>query len=99
MNKDLPSVFAGKIDENINNVQDVFYGSRKPEDGKQSNLSITSKINRIFNSPNYIYKKEVLITTENGSEKKVIIGKTNNGLLTINNEIIDIEDIKDITII
>ena len=65
MNKELPKVFAGKIDEELQNDQEVFYSdntnvvSNKVKENK--NLSVESKINRIFNTPNYIYKKEVLI--------------------------------------
>ena len=95
MNKDLPKVYPGKVEENLNNVQEVFYGASK-EERSNDDLSIESKINRIFNSPNYIYKKEVIITTHNQNLKKTIIGKTSNNLLTIDNELININNIDDI---
>lgn len=100
MNDDLPRVYAGTIDDSVNNTQDVFYSKgNNAEIIEEENLSVESKINRIFNSPNYVYKKEVLITTANGSEKKVIIGRTNSNLLTFDNETIPIDSINDIRIV
>ena len=103
MNKELPKVFAGKINEELQNDQEVFYSdnanvvSNKVKENK--NLSVESKINRIFNSPNYIYKKEVLIKLNDKTIKKVIIGRTNNSLLTFDNNVINIKDIKDIEVV
>ena len=57
MNNDLPNVFPGNISEDVHNTQDVFYSRESIDEEKEDNLSISSKINRIFNSPNYIYKK------------------------------------------
>ena len=53
MNIELPKVFAGKINEELQNDQEVFYSdnanvvSNKVKENK--NLSVESKINRIFN--------------------------------------------------
>ena len=99
MKKDLPSVFPGEIDENVHNTQEIFNSLEKQEDRHDDNLSIEAKINRIFNSPNYIYKKDVLIKMHNQNIKKTIIGKTANNLLTLDNEMINISDIEDISII
>ena len=49
MNKELPKVFANKIDKKINNSQDIFY-----EEEKKSEINdvrnIGRKISDIFNS-------------------------------------------------
>ncbi len=99
MNNDLPNVFPGNISEDVHNTQDVFYSRESIEEEKEDNLSISSKINRIFNSPNYIYKKEVFIKINGIEEKKIIIGKTANTLLTMDNEVIDINKIEDIKMV
>ncbi len=99
MNKDLPNVFPGQIGEDVNNTQEIFYSKENRTSIETDNLSISSKINRIFNSPNYIYKKEVLIKMNGIEEKKIIIGKTPTTLLTMDNEVIDINKIEDIKIV
>ena len=44
----------------------------------------------------FVYKKDVEITTDEGKIIKTIIGRTGSSLLTINNEIINFSKIKDI---
>ena len=96
MNKDLPNVFPGEIGEDVQNTQEVFYQKNETREVKEDNLSITAKINRIFNSPNYIYKQDVLLKTSNGEVRKTIIGRTPTTLLTMENEVINISDLIDI---
>ncbi|MBE6161225.1 MAG: hypothetical protein E7158_03295 [Firmicutes bacterium] len=95
MNKDLPKVYANKIDKELNNDQKVFYSSTSY---KNDIRSINKKINDIFSSPNFVYKKNVRIITTNGTINKTIVGINNNNLLTMDNEVISISDIKDIDI-
>lgn len=97
MKKDLPDVFPVPVNKKIDNVQSVYYGKedRKIKDNND-NLSIESKINRIFNSTNYIYKKEVTIKTNNNQFSKTLVGRTPECLLTMDNEKINISDIIDI---
>ena len=90
----LPKVFENKIDH-INNTQSIFYGNDR---GISNNnpKNITKKINDIFSSPNHVYKSLCKITTRNNIIEKVIVGKTNTNLITINGELINILDILDI---
>lgn len=99
MDNSLPKVYAAKIEENLKNTQEVFYSSKDMRSQKSDNLTIESKINNIFNSKDYIYKKEVIISFKDKEERKVIIGRTNSSLLTFNNEHINISDIIDIKIV
>ena len=97
MKKDLPDVFPVPVDKKINNVQDSCYARDEITDTRSSdNLSIESKINRIFNSNDYIYKKKVQIKTRDNILNKTLIGRTENSLLTMDNEKININDIIDI---
>ena len=93
--KDLPRVFANKIDESINNDQELFYGNMRG-DAPKDDLSIVKKINNIFASSHHVYKSKVRITLKNGVVEKVIVGKTSSELITIDGELIKIIDIVDI---
>ncbi len=93
--KDLPRVFANKIDESINNDQELFYGNMRGNAPKDD-LSVVKKINNIFADSHHVYKSRVRITLKNGVVEKVIVGKTSSELITIDGELIKIIDIVDI---
>jgi len=65
---------------------------------KKNNLTVEQKIANIFNSPNYIYKIDVVIVTDNDKQVKRIVGKTKTNLITMDNEYIPINTIRDIYI-
>lgn len=103
MSKELPRVFANKINKKIDNNKE--YSLSKNEEkivnkeeykGISIGKNINQKINDIFSSYKYVYKADVIITTDNGEITKKIIGKNNNNLITIDNELISIDIIKDI---
>lgn len=96
--KDLPKVYAGKVREDINNYQDIFYGNDRVSENKENNnVSISKKINAIFASSSHVYKSNVNITLkDNKRVQKTIVGKTNTHLITKEGELIKIIDIKDI---
>ena len=64
----------------------------------KNNYTVEQKIYNIFNSPNYIYKIDVVIVTDNNKVIKRIIGKNKNNLITMDNEYIPINTIRDIYI-
>ena len=106
MEKKLPKVYANRIDKNINNNKKVVYSSsseivEKSQELKEEqtiNLgkSVNQKINDIFNSPRYVYKADVDITLKDKKIKVKLVGKNNNKLITLDNELISIDDIIDI---
>ena len=102
MNK-LPKVFVNKTsNKNVNNEQ-VFYSNdvsgvndvSKTLDSSNvvNNLLVQKKINDIFNSPNFVYKVNVILTLKDGKREETLIAKTNDGVLTIDNKVIRIKDI------
>lgn len=107
MQKKLPKVFANSLGE-IHNNNTVFYSVENNElnsdrnSGEKENIkklkgiTVVQKINEIFNSPYYIYKAEVDITLDSGKVTKKIIGKNQQNLITMENEVIPIETIRDI---
>ena len=86
MNKSLPSVYKGK--ETANNKEENKLNTR--------DLIIRKKIDDIFRSPSFVYKERVIITTSKGDRLENIIARSNNSILTLNNEAIPINEILDI---
>lgn len=94
--KDLPRVYASPITRDLNNNKKVYTTtSEEVRSIKQEN--IPKKINEIFASPNHVYKSKVHIKTTNGEIDAEIVGKTNNSLLTLSGERININSIESIT--
>ena len=93
--KDLPRVFANRIDENINKSQNLFYGSNRSIP-KEKNINIDKKINDIFSDIHHVYKSKVRINTNNDTLEKTVVGKTKTSLITIEGDLIPINSILDI---
>ena len=100
MNKKLPNVFANKNTGVVNNNKEIFYSGKKSLEGEINNsiktIIIRKKINDLFNSENFVYKVNVVITTLDGDKECTLIAKSNDSLLTMDNESINISDIIDI---
>ncbi len=94
MKEDLPKVFANKIEKKIDNSQDIFYQNDLID--RKDSRSINKKIADIFNSVNFIYKRNVKIISNGRTFEKTIVGRKNNFLLTMDNEAINIDEITDI---
>ena len=90
---ELPKVFQNP---NINLEKKKINNNIDIKKEKVSYYDIYTKINKLFKSPNYIYKIKVLIKTKDEEKEEILIGKTSKYLLTINNEKIQIKDILDI---
>lgn len=102
MKKELPGIFTNKINKKMDNNDKVVVTKQNDElleKNKKNPIfekNINQKIQDIFNSPKYVYKAEVLITMKDKIVTKKIVGKNNNNLITIENELISISDIIDI---
>lgn len=95
--KELPKVFHNKVNKNFNNNRSFYYSNNEPiEEEKKDTKTITQKINDIFSSPNYIYKANVEITLKDKKIVKRIIGRNKNYIITMDNDLISINDIIDI---
>jgi hypothetical protein len=106
MNKKLPNLYVNKIDKKINNNDIFFYSVLKEKNIKskvidpisvKNNVNINDKISELFNSPNYVYKMAVVITLRDNTVISTdVIGQTDGKLMTMNDDLIDIKDIKEI---
>ena len=106
--KELPKMYRNKIEKEITNNKKIFSTlesdrseitvSEKTSPVKKNNQTVEQKIASIFNSPNYIYKIDVIIVTDKDKQKKRIVGKTMTNLITMDSEYIPINTIRDIYI-
>lgn len=93
---DRPKMYRGSIEKKFNNNRSV-YASYDNDNIKVYNTNdIRKKINDIFSSSNFIYRTKVNIVIDNQIVTKKVIGVYNNNLVTIDNEYIPINMIKDI---
>ena len=89
--KKLPKIYQNKIDKNIHNNKEIDYV-------KETNKNIKEILNKILNEEGYSYNKEVIIETNNKVYDTYIITRTKNNIVTLEDEIININDIKNIKI-
>lgn len=90
MNKDLPGVFANKIENVINNVQSVYYGEGK------DNRSVNEVLDHIYNNSKFAFLKSVEIVTNTEKSVEKIAARFKDHILTLSNKNIKIKDIKSI---
>ena len=99
MKKDLPKMYQNKINKVINNTQKIYSSINDDniyDDCKYDSISIEKKIDNIFKAPDYVYKADVNIVTDNEIIKRRIVARNKNNIITINNEYIPISIIRDI---
>ncbi len=97
MNKKIPKVFVNNI-KKIDNNKIVFYSLNDKEEVEEypSKIEINNKINNLFKSNDFIYKKKINIKTKNYNKDFIIISKNSNYLLTLEGNRIYFDDILDI---
>jgi len=99
MDKDLPNIYKGVINNSNNQDSSILKEEIKKQEVK-SNNDVEKDIKRILTSKEFIYHADVLITLKDNCKiKKTIIGSNNNSLITIDDELIDINSIQEIELI
>ena len=94
---DLPKVFQNEIDKDIGNNNKYSYDKNEEINNvRKSGVPVLEKIKNIFNSPNYVYKADVIIEYHGSKQEKRVIGYNKNELITIDDEKISISEIDDI---
>lgn len=100
MKKKLPGIYKGNsFNKSKNQKQTILSTELKKEtiNTEKEEKSINKQIKDIFSSPNYVYKADVTITMTDGQIlKKTIIGRTNNSLITLDDDLIDVSKISQI---
>ncbi|MBE6153916.1 MAG: hypothetical protein E7166_06820 [Firmicutes bacterium] len=108
----LPHVFANKVG-NISNNRRYYYSAletKQKEDDITNKVinkydlkntvqknDVRRKIIELFKSPNNVYKVKANIKIDGKIITKNLIGRTNSSLITLDDELIEIDKIEDIT--
>ena len=104
--KKLPKIFQNELSKNITNNKKVYdslndkdSNEKKEVKRKVSNkktLTVKEKIKELIKSNNYIFNTKVTLVFNDYEKDCNIAGVVNNHIITMDNEIIKIEDLKDI---
>lgn len=96
-------IFVNKITKKMNNnqsfcdVSEVNTSNDKKEENND-NQSVLAKLDQLFNTNGYIFNIDVKIITNKCEYNTKIASKVNNYIITLDNNIICIDDIKDILV-
>lgn len=99
--KRIPEIYVNKINK-IKNNREVYYSYKDDNDYGEpikeeiSPYEIRNKINDLFKSNDFIYKKKFHIKTKYDENDYIVISKSYDYLLTINGERIYIDNILEI---
>ena len=85
--KNLPKLYKNINDIRDNNKKNCLVKENIINDNKEDEL------NNIFNTNGFPFDKKVMIKTNEKTYKTYLVSKKENTVITINDEIIDIEDI------
>ncbi|MBO4246036.1 MAG: hypothetical protein J5892_04830 [Bacilli bacterium] len=86
------SLYKGEVSDTTNMTNMVINRCYEKED-------INIKLKEVFNANNFVYKKNAVITLNNGTNLNVsIVGRSGNYLITLDHGNILISDIKNISI-
>lgn len=90
MKKELPKIFKGNVHSNNN--------KKISHENKSISVNPKNIINDLFKK-NHIYKQNVKIELKDKTYTTKIIGRTNEHIITIDNSVIKIDDIVNLTIL
>ena len=105
MNKKLPRVFRNTIDKEIKNNREVYYVNSSDDDFSfvkekkdiiKEDIDINEKIRRIFKPGRHIFAISVIIVTKDKTYDTKIAGKVKDNIITLDNDVININSILDI---
>lgn len=92
MKKDLPNLYRGNISNGASNNRRVAHANM------DNDLSVRETINKLFKE-NKIYREDVELVTDSNTLTTKIIGRTQDHIITIDNAVIKIDNIKHIKIL
>ena len=101
--KKLPKVDKFDLSNDIHNNKQVFNSLEdkiivNKKENKESNkiLTVKEKIKELIKGNNYIFNTKVTLVYDDKEKECNIAGVVNNHIITMDNEIIKIDDLKDI---
>ena len=87
-------VFVNKIEEKVGNNQTLCEVSE--DEVSKNNLTVEEKLEKLFNTNGYIFNVGVDIITNDKTYHTKIASKIGNTIITLDNDVICIKEIKDI---
>lgn len=109
--KKLPKIYQNELNRNICNNKKVFDSLKEDElvigteeelkttDERYKTMTVDEKIKELINQKSYIFNIPITLVFETYEEKCQIAGVVNNNIITMDNKIIKISDLKDIKIL
>ena len=111
--KKLPKIYQNELDRKVCNNKKIFNGLKddikkdeeigkeelKINDERYKDMTVGEKIKELINQKSYIFNIPVSLVFENREEKCQIAGVVNNNIITMDNKIVKISDLKDIKIL
>lgn len=111
--KKLPKIYQNESVKKINNNKSVFDSLKEEIDNfeersvtKESqeelefkSLSVRDKLKELINQKSYIFNTKVSLVFSDHEESTQIAGVINNHIITMDNKIIKIDEVKDIKIL
>ena len=113
MKEKLPHVYANRVGNVSNNKKFYYSDLERKDSRNEDSIKpiiekynlkntvqksdIRSKIINLFKSPNNVYKVKANIKIDGRIITKYLIGRTNSSLITLDDELIDIDKIEDIS--
>ena len=94
----LPKISKIPLKEDISNNQTVYYDRKEKELESLTTQDVKEQIKEIFDSIHHYYKVDVQIKTFHHTYDTRIIGKTENAILTMDEDTIPIDEIVSIKI-
>lgn len=89
-------IYVNEINKKIDNNQDYCDVFEKEEVIISKKLTIDEKLQELFNKNGYVFNVNVKIITDSKKYDTKIAGRVGNNIITLDNDVISIKDIKDI---
>ena len=92
-------IYINKINKKIDNNQnycDVNETEKSVVSNNDSDLAVEEKLEKLFNTNGYVFNTDVKIITNNKNYDTKIAGRVGNNIITLDNDIINVKDIKNI---
>lgn len=93
-----PNIFKPLIDHKITNNKKVYYSFLENDDKVIRNTKENPRttLNRLFNNGSYIFSKKVEVVTNDKTYITKIAGKMGDKIVTLDKNVIALDDIKEI---
>ena len=97
--KKLPKIYHEQINKKIKNNKEIAYVSKEGIIEEKKEESIDDVLNKVFNGIGYSFNIPLRIETFNKVYETSLIAKSNNYLITFDNDTIPLSEVKKIVML